>query len=67
MTLPSGGERMKVEKGQLRRWCGVGGVFMVMNRVNPRGLPTMWWILQDGVVHHREAGFIQSFSVPVQA
>ena len=62
---------MKVEKGQLRRWTarGIdeGGIFMVMNRVNPRGLPTMWWILQDGVVHHRDAGFIQSFSVPVQA
>lgn len=61
---------MKVEKGQLRRWnahpVDGGGIFMVMNRVNPRVLPTMWWILQDGVVHHRDAGFIQSFSVPVQ-
>jgi hypothetical protein len=26
----------------------------------------LWLILQEGAVHHRDAGFIESFSKPVQ-
>jgi hypothetical protein len=58
----------RIEKGQLRRWGTDGQVFTVMNRASPgKGRqPEVWWILQEGAVAHRDAGFIESFSKPVQ-
>lgn len=57
-----------VERGQLRRWGTEGPVFVVMKRASAgKGwYSDLWLILQEGAVHHRDAGFIESFSKPVQ-